>query len=742
MRKLLIKNLEEEGPGDIVGAVAGETSHGPEVLGEIDIRGSTAEVEVEEEAIGEIISELDGGKIGRSEVEVEKLEGEKAEKMDSLESYINEYKELVEMERREEMRQHEQEIQNLSGREREQKGRALLHLRTRDEGEGIEGHRIKFMRNRKGEELPETEIGVGDLVMISKKDPLRDDNPTGTVIEKTNYSITVAFDERPQGFVYRAKGLRMDLYVNDITYQRMKEALEKMRELEGEKAELRDVIIGEKEPEPDRKKVKKWRDEKLNQSQKKAVEKALGAEDFHLIHGPPGTGKTTTAIEVIRQYIDEGKTVLATADSKAAVDNMLEFLLEQGVDAVRVGHPARVAPKLRQNTLDALVEKNEKYQESREIREKAFELKDRQEDLTHPSGRWRRGMSDERIKELAEQGKGSRGVPQEKIEEMGEWLELQDEIDELFEKSDRLEDEAVEEIIESMEVVCATNSTSGSELMEGKEFDVVVIDEATQSTEPSCLIPITYGREVIMAGDHRQLPPTVKNLDAEGLEHTLFERLAEKHPEIKSLLRKQYRMHERIMEFSSEEFYEGKLEAHESVRRHTLSDLEFDTSKIEDRSETLDPEEPVVFVDTAEIDAGERTPPGSTSKENRREAEIMKQMVEKAIEAGLEEEEIAVISPYDDQVDLLGKKLDREDLEVKTVDGFQGREKEAVFISLVRSNDRGEIGFLKDYRRLNVALTRAKRKLVVIGDSDTLESDKVYRSFLDYVGSNGKNTSL
>ena len=723
--KLLIQGLDGQGPGDILGAVGGETSLDPTKIGDIDIRGEKAFLEFDGD-VKEAAEEIGGIKIGNSEVEASTIEDEDLEKLEEVEDYVSEYQELVELEREEEMRQHEEEIRNMSGSEREAKGRAVLHLRARDEGEGIEGQKVKFMRNHKGEELPETEISVGDLVMISKKDPLRDDNPTGTVIEKTNYSITAAFDSTPK-WMMKSKGLRMDLYVNDITYQRMKDALGEIETdgLEG----LRDRFIGFEEPEePKRDEIEEWENGRLNESQQEAVEKALGAEDFHMIHGPPGTGKTTTAIEVIQQVVKQDKSVLATADSNIAVDNMLDFLLDQDVNAVRVGHPARVTEKLREHTLDALIEENEKYKESQEVREKAFELKDKQDDLQHPSGRWRRGMSNSQIREAADEGRGSRGVPEEKIQEMAEWLEIQEEADDLFEKSDRLEDEAVEEILESMDVVLTTNSTAGSELMQDREFDLLVIDEATQATEPSCMIPITKTSKVVMAGDHRQLPPTVKSQEAaRELENTLFERLAEKHLEKKTMLRTQYRMNTSIMEFSSQEFYDGKLKAGESVADHTLEELGVEEDSV------LEPEVPVAFVDTKNIEAVERTPEGSTSKENPREAEEVEKLVEEALEQGVDPEEVAVISPYEAQVDLLNQRIDVENLEIKTVDGFQGREKELVVISLVRSNSRGEIGFLKDVRRLNVALTRARRKLVVIGDSETLEVNETYRNFVDYV---------
>lgn len=654
--------------------------------------------------------------------------------------YVERYSALVELEREEEMREHEESIRRLSGEERESRGKAILHLRGRDEGQALEGRLIKFMRRKRGEPLPDTEIAPGDLVMISRDDPLRDDNPTGTVVQKTNYSLTVAFDHAPDFVI--GKGLRMDLYVNDITYRRMKQALLEVEKAEGRLAELRDIVIGERDPDgAEAADIVKWYDPDLNDSQKKAVARSLGAEDIHLVHGPPGTGKTTVAIEVIRQAVDRGDKVLATAASNVAVDNLMEFLLDREIRAVRVGHPARVTPLLREQTLDSLVLDNEKYRRSEELRKKAFDRKDRQEKYTHPSGRWRRGMSDEKIRTLAQKGRGSRGVPEEKVREMAEWLNLQDEVNELFEEADDLREEAVAEILDDREVVCTTNSTAGSDLLAGREFELVMIDEATQATEPSCLIPLVRGRKVIMAGDHRQLPPTVKNLEAadRGLERTLFERLAGRHGKIRSLLNVQYRMNERIMNFSNEVFYDGALRAHESVASHTLEGLGLETGRWEGQyGEILEPGEPVVFVDTSGMGAAERSREGSSSRENPGESRLVGGLVENLLASGMRAKEIAVISPYRDQVDLLQRSIAKENLEVKSVDGFQGREKEAVIISLTRSNPEGEIGFLKDVRRLNVALTRARRKLVVIGDRSTVSAHPVYERFARYVEDQGR----
>lgn len=665
------------------------------------------------------------------------------------EAALERLSELVELERREEMERHEREIRTLDGRERQERGRAILDVRGRDEGEALAGHLVKCMR-RPGEELPETEIGVGDLVAVSRGDPLREDAPTGTVVERTGYSLTVAFDGRPPGFV-TGDGLRLDLYVNDVPYRRMLDALEETASAAGRTGELREVLFGERSPAPaGEEEVERWFEDRLDDGQRRAVRRALAAPDVFLVHGPPGTGKTTTAVEIARQHVARGRSVLCTAASNVAVDNLVERLARGGCGVVRVGHPARVTPALRRHTLDARLRDHEGWLESRELRERAFDVLDRQEELTHPSGRWRRGMSDERIRELAAGGRGSRGVGAERVAEMAEWLELREEADALFQRSDALEREAIAEVLDGAEVICSTCSTAGGDLLADRSFEVVVVDEATQATAPSALVALTSADRIVLAGDHRQLPPTVLSAEAErrGLGRSLFERLAEGHGDpILEMLTVQHRMHEAIMGFSSERFYGGRLRAAPHVRSHTLRGLGFDDAGVSGRlrSVTL-PEEPVVFVDTSGTDGGERQRADSSSRENPAEAGLVARLTEAFLRGGVATAAVGVISPYADQVDRIRRELDgrgvpSDELEVRTVDGFQGREKEVVLVSLVRSNDRDEVGFLRDERRLNVALTRARRKLVVVGDAATVETEGAYRELLTYVEASGSRVA-
>ncbi|MFW6040876.1 MAG: IGHMBP2 family helicase [Thermoplasmatota archaeon] len=653
----------------------------------------------------------------------------------SLEEYIKHFSHLVELEREEEMKRHEKEMKNLSGREREREGRAILNTRARKEGKGLGGKfLVKFVR-RDG--LPKSEISVGDLIRVSKNEPLSDNNPTATVTEKTRYSLTVAFENKPPSWIFDK--VRIDLYVNDITYQRMLDALSKLKNLKGKKRELIDKIISKKELKFKDYEEVFYCNQNLNESQKKAVKKALLAKNFYLIHGPPGTGKTVTCIEVIEQVIEKGKKVIACADSNTAVDNLVEHLVNKERDVVRVGHPARVTPMLRKHTLDYLVEKNSAFQNSQKLREKASALKEEQEKYVYPSGRWRRGLSNEAIKSLSDKNKGSRGIPASKMKEMAKYLEIQEKIDDLFEEIEELEKKAVDEILSKADVICTTNSSSGSEIIENRDFDICVIDEATQATEPSCLIPVLKTNKLIMAGDHKQLPPTILNEEAKrkGLSETMFERLiAMCCEEVKSLLKVQYRMNEKIMKFSSMTFYDGQVIADKSVRDHILEDL-IEGEVNGKFSKIFDQSDPIVLIDTMG-NMTENTRRGSTSKENKGEAILIKEMLSYILDKGVSAKDVGIITPYKDQKDLISSSINYEEIEVDTVDGFQGREKELILLSLTRSNEENDIGFLRDLRRLNVSITRAKRKLIIIGDRSTVSSEQVYGRLFDYIEENGK----
>ncbi len=632
-----------------------------------------------------------------------------------IKEFIERLKELIEVERRAQVEATMNEIRSLSGEERERRGRAILSLKGKVVGEEFGYKLVKYGRKRK----IETNINVGDLVLISKGNPLKSDL-IGVVAEKGSRYIVVALENVPS---WALDNVRIDLYANDITFRRWLENLERLES--GLKA-LKFALSLER-PEGSRFVDFKAVDDKLNESQRRAVSLALGSDDFFLIHGPFGTGKTRTLSEIVRQEVKRGRKVLVTAESNVAVDNLVELLKDLKV--VRLGHPSRVSQPLKETTLSAKVREDERYRVVEELRERLNRLINARKKFRKPTSALRRGLSDDEILELAERKKGTRGVSWRVIKSMAEWIKLSRVIDEIFERIKKMEEEIARDIIEDADVVLATNSTA---FTLDVEFDVVVVDEASQSTIPSVLIPLNKAEKFVLAGDHKQLPPTV--LEAEELSVTLFEILINKYPEKAKMLEVQYRMNEKLMEFPNQEFYGRKLKAHESVKNITLVDL--GVKKVKDGFwRIVNPDEVLVFIDTSNCpNKWERQRKGSTSRENPLEAEIVRKVVSMLREMGVRKEWIGVITPYEDQVDLIRQFVD---VEVNTVDGYQGREKEVIVISFVRSNKDCEIGFLEDLRRLNVALTRAKRKLIAIGDAITLSSNGTYKRFVEFVKSNG-----
>ncbi len=682
-----------------------------------------------------------------------------ADRIRRIHDYVERFRRLIRLERDAEMEQHRAEMARLSGPRREALGRAVLGLKGSDAGVRFHFRLVKF-----GRSAPiDTEMTSGDMVLVSRGDPLKSDL-YGTVMQVTERSLTVAFDQPPPPWVFK-RGLRLDLYVSDVTFRRMEANLERLRNGGGRIARWRELLVlgvegGGRAGARLLVRVE-YHDGGLNHIQRSAVESCIAAPDFHLIHGPPGTGKTRTLTELIIQLVREGKRVVACADSNIAVDNMLDRLARSGgLKLVRIGHPARVLGHLERYSVFSLFDEHPEGARVKEEWKRISELR-RTADERHlrPAPAFRRGMSDEQIMRMAARGSSFRGVPASRIREMARWLEIDAEVKRRVERVRELESRVYSEIIGGADVVLSTNSMLASDLMDGFRFDAAVIDEGSQQMEPSTLIPVLKADRFFMAGDHRQLPPTIVSREAWAeLSRTLFERLMDERPSLSSMLQVQYRMHRDIMEFPSREFYDSSLSAHESVADHTLGDLlpraaspagadggravHALVSVLPEavREALLAPRPVVCFVDYGgerpECGGWERLAEGSTSYENEREARLIASSAALLLGAGLAEEQLGVISPYARQAELIAdslKSLGFPGVEVRTVDGFQGREKEVVFISFVRSNREGEIGFLSDLRRLNVAVTRARRKLVCFGDSSTLRKNAVYAGFLAYV---------
>ena len=585
----------------------------------------------------------------------------------------------------------------------ERSGETLLDMVIRNHTTGLGGrYLLTLAKRRSPDRLPWHRFKAGSPVLLSEDGDSDGDSVQGVVSGRRSDTIEVAVDDWPSGDRFR-----LDLSPDEVTRKRQASALEVAKNASGRLGQLRDIFLGDRDPSfRENMPTPQHLSERMNPSQRDAIRHALSANDLAIIHGPPGTGKTTTVVEVIRQLIARGERVLACAPSNTGVDNLLERLLATGEPAVRLGHPARVSEDLREHSLDALVEQHEVMVLVKQMMREA-----------------------EQIERKAEKYTRAKPAPGQR------WQQRQ-EARELRKQARLLEKQAVSHILKDARVVCATTTFDDS-VLDDLRFDVLVIDEACQSVEPGCWVPLRRADRVILAGDHLQLPPTIlsKSAAREGFAVSLMERLVNHFGDLVTRqLTVQYRMNEAIMGFSSQQFYDNSLIADDSVRQHVLSDLPRIKS---DRADDV----PVTFIDTAGTGWIEEIEPDGLSKLNPQEGRLVLQQVNALCDAGLPPGDIAVIAPYAAQVRWLRQNAVYDQLEVDTVDGFQGREKEAVVISLVRSNSIGEIGFLADARRMNVALTRAKRKLILVGDSSTLASDEFFQTLLGWMEENARYQS-
>jgi ATP-dependent RNA/DNA helicase IGHMBP2 len=580
----------------------------------------------------------------------------------------------------------------LSLAEREARGLTLADVEAVDEG-ALAG-RTLVTYGRGGRPLGGGRIGAGSPVTVTLRRERRPDEPQGVVARRTRTLVAVAFDEPPPDWATDGRVV-LELEPSPVTWERLSAGLSRVRTTR-EGARWHAVLAGgaprldrappaapAAAPEPLR---------PLNPEQRAAVELSERALDLALVHGPPGTGKTTVLVEAIRRAAARGERVLACAPSNLAVDNLLERLAAAGLRCVRVGHPARVLPALLAHTLEAQAEAHEAARIAAGLVEEALAL--RRDARKRKSRRGPGRFSEARGKERDARA--------------------------LLSEARALEARAEAEVLDRAEVVLATLTSLDGPALAGRRFGLAVLDEATQALEPAAYLALLRADRALLAGDPLQLPPTVLSAAAQagGLGVSLFERLAAGAAAAAQVaLAEQHRMNQRIMAFPSAALYGGRLRAHPAVAGWALDGA------------------PLEVVDTAGRGFEEGVPEGSDSRWNEGEAELAAAEVRKVLALGVPPEEVAVISPYDAQVQrlrqLLADLLD-QGLEVDTVDGFQGREKDAVVVSLVRSNDGGEVGFLADVRRMNVALTRARKKLVVIGDGATVSRHPFYEAFLQH----------
>lgn len=520
--------------------------------------------------------------------------------------------------------------------------------------------------------------------------------------------LVLTVDELPD-WAYEGK-LGLNLLFDENSYKEMEIALHKVLIAEKSRlSELRDVLLGKKNPSYEE------RDASLiistlNASQNEAVRNIVAARDVAIVHGPPGTGKTTTLVQAIRQTLKHEKQVLVCSPSNTAVDLLTEKLSEQGIDVLRLGNPVRISENILSKTLDAKIAAHPSYKDLKQYKKMAEEYRSMAQKYKRKFGREER---EQRNLLFAESKK-------------------------ILHEASMLEEFIIDEQFDKTQVIACTLVGSANKALRNKQFSTVFIDEAAQALEPACWIPITRANRVIFAGDHFQLPPTIKSKTAElqGLGKTLFEKCIG-YPQVSVMLNTQYRMHEDIMNFSNSKFYGNHLKADITVKDTRLSYNEQEPLLYS----------PFDFIDTAGCGYSEILNTESLSTSNPEEASLLLNHLSSLLEqyeqtAHMEKRiSIGIISPYKEQIQYLTENIPsfpilekyQKQIVIKTVDGFQGQEKDIIYISLVRSNDKGEIGFLSDARRMNVALTRARKKMVVIGDSATLSYHPFYKDFLNYV---------
>lgn len=580
--------------------------------------------------------------------------------------------------------------------ERIKRGLALENLRYENtEAAGGQHCQLWFQLERAGA-LDGAQIGVGDPVVLWSLDrPVRQAGVVGRT-EATRISVVVDHGYAP--FV-EEDAIQLDLEPDEVTFDRGRTALQRF--LTDPKLEARrELLFGADEPRFGPRPELQVKDDRLNHSQRAAVGFALAAEQVALIHGPPGTGKTRTLVEVVRQHLALGNSVLVTAASNTAVDHLTRQLLVAGVKPLRLGHPTRVAEDLRARTLETLMQATEEYRLARQWQHEARTLHDRHH---------------------KQKARSSRTL------QRSDWWARANQLNADARRSLK---EARAKVLRRTRVVCTTAAGTDSKLLGDDLYDVVILDEATQAPDPIALAALCRGKRAVLAGDPCQLPPTVVDAEAAraGLGSTLFERASRRwSAEATHMLTVQYRMHAMLMSFPSESMYQRRLEADPSVAGRQLVDLPGVAPDPARRA-------PWTLVDTSGTGWDEAIDPESRSTFNRELAERTAGEVRRLLARGVNAADIAAITPYAAQVRLLRALLRdalAQGLEIGTVDGFQGREKEAVVVDLVRSNSEGALGFLNDIRRTNVALTRAKRCLVVVCDGSTLGQHAYYRALVE-----------
>lgn len=598
-------------------------------------------------------------------------------------------------------------------RERCEMGVALRDLEV-VETDAVAGDLVRVWLEHPSHDLERFTAGAGHPVRLwaTGKDEKEAAFALGVLARKETKRVAVVIDAEDYDNL-SSQHLHLDLEANEASFTRGLKGIARFLSADKESPSfpLRQTLFADEKPTARPLQATPIPlDTALNAPQQDAVTLALSTAPVAVVFGPPGTGKTRTLVEIIRQCHRRGERVLVTAASNTAVDNVVERLMDEGESPLRIGHPARVSDQAEAATLDAKIDRTAEKKLSRE---------------------WIRAAVELRRQIARRQARGQLRFDERK--------RMQREAQSLMRDARRELRKAEQRLLSQHRIVCATASGSDARVLSNETFDVVVLDEATQCVTPLALAALARAPRAILAGDHKQLPPTVidREASAGGLSSTLFEQVVEAYPESVAMLRVQHRMHERIMAFPSASMYGGQLEAAPSNRSHTLEDLGIAPDPLRNSE--------LVFIDTAGAGYGEQRTADDPSLRNEEQAARTAAECERLLRRGLAPAQIAVITPYAAQARTLRARLQsavHQGLEVDTVDGFQGREKEAILVDLVRSNEDAQLGFLSDTRRMNVALTRAKRCLLVIGDSATMGGHPFYGAFLQLVEAQGLYVSV
>uniref|UniRef100_A0A2K5QRK2 DNA-binding protein SMUBP-2 n=1 Tax=Cebus imitator TaxID=2715852 RepID=A0A2K5QRK2_CEBIM len=631
----------------------------------------------------------------------------------AVESFVTKQLELLELERDAEVEERRSWQENISLKELQSRGVCLLQLQVSSQRTGLYGRLLVTLEPRRcgsAAALPSNSFTSGDIVGLYDAANEGSQLATGILTRVTQKSVTVAFDESHdfQLSLDRENSYRLLKLANDVTYKRLKKALTALKKYHsGPASSLIEVLFGRSAPSPASDiHPLTFFNTCLDASQKEAVSFALSQKELAIIHGPPGTGKTTTVVEIILQAVKQGLKVLCCAPSNIAVDNLVERLALCKQRILRLGHPARLLESIQQHSLDAVLARSDSAQIVADIRKDIDQV----------------------------------FVKNKKTQDKREKSNFRNEIKLLRKELKEREEAAILESLTCANVVLATNTGASADgplkLLPEGHFDMVVIDECAQALEASCWIPLLQAGKCILVGDHKQLPPTTVSHRAAlaGLSLSLMERLADEYGvRVVRTLTVQYRMHQAIMRWASEAMYLGQLTAHPSVAGHLLRDLPGVAA-------TEETGLPLLLVDTAGCGLFELEEDNEQSKGNPGEVRLLSLHIQALVDAGVPARDIAVVSPYNLQVDLLRQSLAHRhpELEIKSVDGFQGREKEAVILSFVRSNRKGEVGFLAEDRRINVAITRARRHVAVICDSRTVNNHAFLKTLVEYFTQHGE----